>query len=108
MPPDEKPKPPQPMPAANLRDVLESPLTPEGKILALWLAHEAPAPRDIAGRCLKLHAWEVEAACRDLARPQVRWMPRVWDSGALELAPDCPLLRVFKRPTKPTQKEPAT
>lgn len=100
---------PSPMPATSLRDVLESRLSPEAKLLAVWLAFEGPASRDAAGAALKLAAWEVEAACRDLGRPQVRWMPRQFDSGALALSDDCPVLQVFKKKkpaaTTPT-KEP--
>ena len=96
---------PAPLPAANLRALMECKLSSDAKILALYLAAEGPHSRDAVGNALKLSAWEVEAACRDLSRPQVRWMPRQYDSGRLDLVEACPIRALFAKKTK-TPKEP--
>lgn len=93
------------LPAANLKDLLVSPLSPTGKMLALWLAAEGAQSRNECGAALKLHPHEVEAACRDLARPQVRWLPVQFDSSKLELLDTCPLKKLFAETPAPKKKD---
>ncbi len=89
-----------PLSAANLKDLLTSQLTAQAKLLALWLAAEGPMSRDDCGKALRMYNHEVEAACRDLSSPRVRWMPVLFDSGRLDLVDDCPIKDLFKRPKK--------
>lgn len=94
-----------PLPVRSLRDLLEAPLSSDAKVVAMFLAAHGPLARDEIGKALRMRPYEVEGCCRDLSRPQVRWMTTTYDSGRLDLLDDCPVRRIFTRKKESPKNE---